>query len=377
MKIKVIKYLSPSLLLLLLFTTEAYFKLVLFSIGEESILLQITKGLVLFCFSFYLLFKRSKQIWFIVALLSMFLIGQMALANGFYRPVLIAFVKFVFPIILLLFFSTYRFTNSQRHLLFRVFEYIILFNAFIIIIGFVFNISVFRTYLGDRFGFNGLFVTSAASSYIYSITLIFLFSKYKENLFKSIPNLIIILSIFLVGTKVCYLFLACFFLVYFLKYSVISKKIIISLFVTILFLGLYLFFFKYGIFNEIRERDGLISSVMSHRDRLFLEETIPYIQEHWGSLNYLFGGVSDLSTKSQIEFIDIFYFFGIIGGFCYYYIFLKEFLVFKMNIYLVILLSVLFILVLLGGNFFSYPSIFIYLVILQECLKLDESNQYT
>ena len=138
-----------------------------------------------------------------------------------------------------------------------------------------------------------------------------------------------------------------------------------------------MFFFKYGIFNEIRERDGLISSVMSHRDRLFLEETIPYIQEHWGSLNYLFGGVSDLSTKSQIEFIDIFYFFGIIGGFCYYYIFLKEFLVFKMNIYLVILLSVLFILVLLGGNFFSYPSIFIYLVILQECLKLDESNQYT
>lgn len=365
------------LLLLLFFTTEAYFKVVLFYTGEESVLLQVTKGLVLFGFSFYLLFKGSKQIWLIGMLFVMFLIGQTVLSNGFYRPILIAFVKFVFPIILLLFFSTYRFTRSQRLLLFQVFEYIILFNAFIIIIGFIFNFDVLNTYSGRRFGFNGLFVASATGSYIYCITLIYLFSKYKKLLFRNIPNLIIISSMFLVGTKVSYLFLACFFLIYFLKYTVINKKIIISLFLIVVTLGLYLFFFKYDLFNEIRERDGLISSVLSYRDKLFLEETIPYIKEHWKFLNYLFGGVSDLSTKSQIEFIDVFYFFGIIGGFFYYYVFLKEFLVFKINIYSAILFSVLFILVLLAGNFFSYPSIFIYLVILREYLKLDESNRHT
>ena len=365
------------LLLLLFFITEAYFKIILFSTGRTSILLQVTKGITLFGVTFYLIINKFKDLLGIVILFTLFLIGQITLFKGMSISVLIAFVKSLFPIVLLLFFSTYKFSEKQKKQFFEIFQYIILFNSIFIIIGFLFNIQVLSSYLGRRFGFNGLFVTSATSSYVYCITLIYLFSKYKKSLFRKVPNLIIILSMFFIGTKVSYLFLACFILVYFLKYTKINKNIIIISFVSIVVIGLYLFFFKYGMFNEIRIKDGLMSSVMSHRDKLFLEKTIPYIQEHWSFLNYLFGGVSDLSTKSQIEFVDIFYFFGIIGGGVYYFIFFKAFITFKSEIYIIILLALLFIIVLLAGNFFSYPSIAIYLVILREHLNSNEQNQHT
>src|SRR5690606_24223791 len=147
------------------------------------------------------------------------------------------------------------------------------------------------------------------------------------------------------------------------KYTKINRKLIASGIIGLSVFAVYVFFFKYGIFNEIRQKDGLLSSLMSYRDELFLERTLPYIKEHWSTLNYMFGGVSDLTTKSQIEFIDVFYFFGLVGGGLYYYLFFKAFLGFKMEIHSAVLLSLLFIIVLLAGNFFSYPSIAIYLVI--------------
>ena len=88
-------------------------------------------------------------------------------------------------------------------------------------------------------------------------------------------------------------------------------------------------------------------------------------------------GVSDLSTKAQINFVEIFYFFNIFGGFIYYYNFLKAFLVVNLEIYITILLSILFVLVLLVEFFFSYPSIAIYLVVLREYLKFNAQNQHT
>ncbi len=186
-------------------------------------------------------------------------------------------------------------------------EYVMLCNALIVFCGLLFDIKIFNTYLGSRFGFNGLFVTSATSSYVYAFTLIYLLAKYKESIFKKIPNIIIIGSMFCVGTKVSYLFLGCFFAVYLFKYTRINKKLIASGIIGLSVFAVYVFFFKFGIFNEITQEDGLLSSLMSYRDELFLERTLPYIKEHWSTLNYMSGGVTELATKSPIEFIDIFH----------------------------------------------------------------------
>ena len=367
------------LLLLLFFITEAYFKIIWFSKGETPVLLQVTKGIILVGLTSYLLIKNQKQIYLLGLLFVFFSIGQLTLASSFPRSILIAFSKLMFPIVLLLFFSTSKLTNTQKKLFFNIFEYIILFNSLVILIGFLFDIKIFNTYshFGVRFGYNGLIVTSATSSYVYSITLVYLLSKYKKAVFKKIPNLIIIFSMFFIGTKVSYLLLFSFFAIFIWIYTKINKRKLVCFFLIFGILFIYLFFFKVGIFNQIRQTDGLMSSLMSYRDVLFLKRTIPYIKEHWNIVNYLFGGVSDITTKSQIEFIDIFYFFGFLGGGLYYYLFFKAFLSFKTNVYIYILLSILFIIVLLAGNLFGYPSIAIYTVILREHLKYNERNKDT
>ncbi|SDZ80897.1 hypothetical protein [Bizionia paragorgiae] len=365
------------LLLVLLYITEGYFKVVLYSTGETPGLLQISKGILLLGLGLYLVLNQPRSLAFIGLLSVSFFIGQLALSRSVSKDALIAFAKLLYPILLLLFFNSYHLSKNHKDKLFLVFEFIMLCNALVVFCGLLFDIKIFNTYLGSRFGFNGLFVSSATSSYVYALTLIYLLAKYKEDVFKNIPNLIIIGSMFCVGTKVSYLFLGCFLTVYFFKYTKINRKLIASSIIGLSVFAVYVFFFKFGIFNEIRQKDGLLSSLMSYRDELFLERTLPYIKEHWSTLNYMFGGVSDLTTKSQIEFIDVFYFFGLVGGGLYYYLFFKAFLGFKMEIHSAVLLSLLFIIVLLAGNFFSYPSIAIYLVILREYLKRNEQNQYT
>jgi hypothetical protein len=349
----------------------------LFSTAEKPELLQVTKGIILLGLGLYIIIKDPKRLWLLGLLCLSFLLGQFALGNGIYKDAVIAFVKFLYPIILLVFFNIYSLSIKQSKRFFLVFEGIMLCNSLLVFIGLLFEIKFFNTYLNPRFGFNGLFVSSATGSYVYGLTLIYLLAKYKTTVFKRIPNIIIIGSMFCVGTKVSYLLLGCFFAVYLWKYTRISKKIILSTLIVLLIVAVYVFFFEFGIFNEIRKKDGLISAIMSYRDKLLIEQTIPYIQEHWSVLNYLFGGVSDLSTKSQIEFFDLFYFFGIIGGLLYYFIIFKAFLVINLEIHIAVLLSVLFIIVLLAGNFFSYPSIAIYLVVLREYLKFNEQNKHT
>jgi len=196
----------------LLFITEAYFKIVLFSSEEEPQILQVTKAILLAITGGYILFKRPKSLFFFGLLSVSFLIGQWTLSERVNSAVTVAFIKLLYPIVLLLFFDIYSLSIQQREHLFRVFEYIMLINALIIFIGFLFDLHIFSSYpYGDRFGYNGLFVTSATSSYVYGFTLIYFLAKYRESVFANIPNLIIIASMFFLGTKLSLLLLACFF----------------------------------------------------------------------------------------------------------------------------------------------------------------------
>ncbi len=361
-------------LLVLFFTTEAYFKIVHFSLGAKPFILQITKGVVFLFVAIYLLVKSKKSIALLLVIFLSFLLGQILLNKGFSYSIFITFIRLLFPIILLLFFDNYKISREQKELLFYFFEKIMLVNSILIVLGFLFNIYIFNSYAGKRFGFNGLFVNSATSSYVYCMTLIYLFNKCQNKVFKNPQNLIIIFSVFLIGTKVAYFFMGTFLLTYFLKFSTFNKKYVISFFVALAMGIIYVCFFKIGIFNEIRLNDSLLSSVMSYRDQLFLEKTYPFIKENWNFINFLFGGISDLSFKSQIEFIDVFLFFGLFGVLLYYYIFFEAFLTFKLNFYTVLMLLILFVLILFAGNFFFYPSIAIYIVILKEQLNTTNNN---
>jgi hypothetical protein len=106
---------------------------------------------------------------------------------------------------------------------------------------------------------------------------------------------------------------------------------------------------------------------------LLVGETLPYIKNNWKWPNYLFGGISDLSTRAQMGFIDVFYFWGIVGGIVYLYTYYKSYLNFDLNNWKIYPFLILIVIVFLSGNFFENASVAIYLLILKERLIYDST----
>src|SRR5699024_9761033 len=114
------------------------------------------KSLVLFFLGVGLLFQKKKEFFYIIVLILSFSIGQYYILDGFEYSSLIYFSKYIFTIALLGYFTT-DFQRPKIKLL-NIFEYVLVFNSLLILTGFLFNISFFQSYLGERFGYNGLMV---------------------------------------------------------------------------------------------------------------------------------------------------------------------------------------------------------------------------
>ena len=357
----------PAILLVALYLSEAYFKILDFSKLHQTNLLKIFKAVLLFLLIIGILRRNYKALFLPVLLFIMFSIGQMTLGDLNFN-IVIYISKYFYLLVFLIFTSLYSFTNKQKYYLFSTFEILILINSILIFIGFLFKIFIFKTYSGDRFGFNGLFITSATSSYVYAISIIYFYNKYKKKFFIKITNYILLLSAILIGTKSIHLFIIFFFLFYILKHLKVKKYFFFFISVILLFVVFYFFFYVFLNFNSIKNETSFLTSILSYRDILFTERTIPFIKENWKFSNFLFGGVNNLNIKSQMDFIDLFCFFGLFGGFLYLYLLIKYFFTFKLSVSLYFFFILLFFNIFFSGNFFTYPSIAVYLIVLQQFL---------
>ncbi len=378
---RVIQWLNlnyAALLLIVLYISEAYFKFMKFTFGAYTLVPRGIKLVLLLLFLVGILYKRPKLLTLPLLIVIFFCIGQWQLNQGFQQPIILALTKLLYPILFLMLLNVHNLEDNQKVRLLRVFEGLFIFNSLLIILGYFFRIFLFKTYTGTRFGYDGLIINSTTASYAYILFLIYLLVKYKQQFFNVPITYLILLTSFFIGTKAIYIFIIGLLIIYvFLKFGKRTRFMLILSVLLISGLLGYIFFFQYGLFSKIQETEGIITSIMSYRDRLFLENTWPYIESNWNSINYLFGGLEDLNYKSQIDFVDIFCFFGIIGGLLYLYTYFKAFATFEFNLIISFLLSVLLIIVFLAGNFFSYPSIVIYLVIVREFLKHHEQDQFT
>ncbi len=306
-----------------------------------------------------------------------FLIGQFFLHNNFTKDALLNFSRHIFPLLMLFFFRETK--NKNSLILLNFFEILLTINAIFILAGFFFKIPLAETYTyGSRFGYNGFFINSTTGSYVCLVGLIHFILKYKKRLFKQIHFLVFLISLFLVGTKIIYLsivMLGFFYLHYYVKLK--FKKPLYILLLTLGALGFFIAFFKIGIFNEIRQDKGLFSAIFSFRNELLFNDTIPYIKENWTFINYLFGGVEDFKLRSEFGFIDVFFFFGIVGGIIYLYLFYKAFVTFDLNKKNSIILLYLLVIIFVAGNFFSYATLPIYILILRESFNIySKKNIY-
>lgn len=362
---------SLVLLLLLFFGLEFSDKLSNYYFPEYSFSQYIKAAVLLGVLACQTIAKDYKFIAFALVLFITYSIGQLLLETSFSRNSILTFFKFLFPILLLAFIDKRIQYYELPSSFFKTFEWVMVANSILILIGVLLSIKIFNTYQGNRFGYNGMFAAVSNGSYGYIITLSYFLLKYKERVIKNWKFILIFISCIFIGTKAVYLAMA-FSLGYLIIVSKIPYKKIALSGLAVLGLGFaYYFFFHYDLFNTIRQSDGMLSAILSYRDQLLIEKTLPYIRENWSWVNFLFGGVSDFDLRSQMDLIDVFFFWGMVGGAFYLYVFFKLFLPNTLNKTAFVFIAFLFFIVLLSGNFFVYSFVALFLVVLK--LKLEET----
>ena len=81
-----------------------------------------------------------------------------------------------------------------------------------------------------------------------------------------------------------------------------------------------------NVFLNVYRKDGLITALLSGRNIYFEKKIFPLIFEYWQLPNLLIGGQDVTAFYSEMGFIDVFLFFGIIGTILYLYVFYKLFM---------------------------------------------------
>ena len=306
---------------------------------------QLIKAVVLIFSSAILIKRRQNVVLTSFIFFIFFCIGQCFITHPFSFNALIVFSKLIFTIFLISLIEASECSGKINQFFIPTFEWILFLNSLFILFSFFLDFQPAKTYTGDRFGFNGFFSSSSSGSYFYGIYILsFLMTpiQKQKNHFKSA---VIFLSCFFIGTK--FIFLTLLFALLHFCYSnfLIKYKRGIYYFLVISFVCT-LFIITETDINIIT----LFSKLISYRDILCIQKTLPYVKNNWGFINYLFGGVSNFDLRSQMELFDVFLFFGIVGGLFYFYSFYQRLLKNSKLTIILIFLSTGF---LISGNFFS------------------------
>lgn len=266
-----------------------------------------------------------------------------------------------------------------------VFKYLILINSFFILIGFLFDIELFRSYnRGDRFGYQGFLVYHSEAGYIYFIAVVLFYSFYRETKRKYdlYALLFLITTMSLIGTKKAYLLLLLFFIfTAYDNYKIMLKhktKILCSL-LGFLILGFSaknyfyrLIIIKFSVLYNVYRDRGFITFFFSYRDNKIKNGIVPFIDENWSIMNYVFGGPIFKIFRPEMELFDIYLFFGIVG-IIIYSLFLKDlYLDFKGKYFYLITFGVL-LATFFSGNFFASVNVSIIYI---TCIKYYKNNFY-
>ena len=349
------------------FITEAFNKVFKYE-SSYFLLAPILKAITL-VYAFIQLLKYPQKVKQVLILLGIFIAGQLFLVENFDKTVLINISKYLFLIVLIIYVNKNRPSKEALKKLFLTFEYIMVINSVLIIVGLLFNIFYFKTYPGARAGYNGLLITSATSTYVYSIALFYFYLKYKNKFIFKLKPLLIIVSSFIIGTKGAIIALVGVLFLYVFQQKKRSHKILAIILILISSsIGFYFILIKTNLLTKIYYKYDILTAFLSYRNKLLMEKMLPFIQEHWNIGNYLFGGINAVSTRSQMGFFDMFYFFGIVGSIYYTYVLVKNYITFRWNKVNGLFLILITLLIVLSGNFFLNASVVIYILILRESM---------
>jgi len=322
-------------------------------------------------------FKKlnKKTVWFLSILFFLFLIGNLSstISSSIagIKGNLLYFVKYSFIFILYDFYK--NFNQHQKNKLFKVIEIFIIINSIVIIIGVLFDLDFFQTYLRrERFGYNGLMYMNSQSSYIYIFLMAVYATKYNFTKIIKFKYILITVAAILTGAKAVYLFVLFMSLYFFFKNRLYTKLYTYAIAVLIILswskFVLPVVRSKFSILADLYDKSGLFTMLLSNRD-IRLQEIMVTMSDKW---NLFIGGLPFFEVRTEMALVDIVLFFGIIGTvyylYNYYYFLLKELIQFN-KFYIYYLFSVIFLILSFGGNYFTNAITAIYIIASIDKLK--------
>ncbi|MDA8874188.1 hypothetical protein N9H78_00775 [Winogradskyella sp.] len=287
--------------------------------------------------------------------------------------------QYFFGVVVMLFFLSDQILLNTNYLQ-KIVESIICINIICIILGYVFDIHVFQTYYGKRFGYSGIFKSTATASYFYMFCLGFLLVKKHKTKITYLFIVTTIVSAFLIGSKTLYAFVI-FCLAIILIKKIGKRQNIIPIkafymFSTLLTIVICLITFiplisLNEILRVVLEEDGIITAFFSYRDQHVMN-AYANISEDYNNVNFLFGGLGYINRLTEIAIVDAFLTFGLIGTIIYVKLITINLPKITHNTTKLIML-VIAGLIFLRGNFFYYPSA-MYISLAIFAITLNEIN---
>lgn len=389
-KKKIDGYYFLKYLLIIFFASEAITNVLYYSgLGFYNASALIKAIFLIFVFVLYIngyIRKQRDLVFFLLLLFIAFLVGQFFFGGvkNFKQSIYdnsVFFFRYI--LIFVIFIFVEGLYNRKFHpTLFITYEHIIIINTSFLIIGAVFEIELFSTYEGTRFGYNGFFLVPSIATYFYSLALTYYASKITRENNGYLIFVLLAFTTMLVGTKALFLFLVLtlinlFF--HFKLYNSIRTYIILFISVTgIIFFRDYIFKFltsTYSIIFDVYKEYGWTTMVTSFRDIKLKNEFPDIINNKMSLVNYLIGGTDFSSYRVEFEIIDVFLFFGILGGGMYLYFYFKKIIRFR-HFDNFSRLQIIFLLItaLLSGTFFNNGAVGMYLIVVLNKLMIKKDE---
>jgi hypothetical protein len=337
-KFKITKELVKELIYILILLIIPILSFLLVKIGYIERFSHEIFLLLIFCFFFFIRIEFIL-IFFLVAIITVI---QIFFSNNFEY-----IVNFSILPLSALFINN---TLIRIKILNKVLQILVLYTFILTITDFISGTFVEG---GDRI--SGPFTSSLHLSYfLVFLSLIITHSNMRANVIFSLMIMIIISS-FISGSRVATVSSLIFFLFFFYKQSA-NYKIIIILFLSILFIGgLFNFLPTRGLSVIVEAEEIRIQGFISFYHNLFLLQPEQVIfgnsRYNYGALGYKF---NDLVFGTESSAIMLIYSYGLILGSFFVFVVILRFLSLnKVNIFLRLLLIVCFIF----APFFDSPSL--------------------
>lgn len=255
-----------------------------------------------------------------------------------------------------------------------------------ILIGFIFELKLFWTYNGFRWGYKGVLSKSVTASYFFIISLNYLYYSFVIQKGRYFFFFLTLFCSLLCGTKTIYAFLLLLLVFHIIKEK--KYKLRSFWYFSLIFSGLLLFLrrqivektkFIWGIFYELYLDKGFFYSITSFRSEMLLDSLVFY-DSNWSWLNYLFGGRLLDIKYVEMSFFDLFYFFGALGFMLFLYTLLNYMVIpflKKTQINGLFIITSIFMASFFTGQFFINSTVlilfFYYLLVIRLNKKIDET----